>query len=258
MNAVHNKKAFTIVELIVVISIMSLLMSMLMPAMMRARAQAKTAICGSNLHQLYLGFTMYLDDNNGYVFPLVHPGRNSQGQYGKFNYYGFEPGYSSSLPEGQRVLDRNLAKLYPYIRQYDSVEICPSFPYNHPKYKPKYKTRWMTYGINSNLSPNMTIPGKEVVKLARKVRAPASTLLFADSAMINTWQSPASSSNPMFEEWHYIDAKDRPSVHFRHNVKSANIIFCDGHVSSAGPENPDIPSLIPSILIGRFGQEIKY
>jgi prepilin-type processing-associated H-X9-DG protein/prepilin-type N-terminal cleavage/methylation domain-containing protein len=258
----HNKKAFTVVELLVVIGIMSLLMSILVPAMMRARAQAKTAMCASNLHQLFLGFTMYLDDNNGYVFPLAYYGFNSEGQVGTYWYFGFETIASSvSLPEGKRILDRKAAKLYPYIHQYDSVEICPAFPYDHPKYKPKYKTKWMTYGINCNLSPDFRkATNKTIVRPAQAVKDSASTLLFTDTAMINKFQAPASTTNPMFEEWHYYDptAIKNPSAHFRHGNLQANILFCDGHIDEAKPADPDAKCDIPNIHIGMFEQEVKY
>src|SRR2546425_9551782 len=45
-------------------------------------------------------------------------------------------------------------------------------------------------------------------------RPPRSTLfpyttlfrsLLADAAQVNTWQAPASPSNPMLEEWYYVD-----------------------------------------------------
>ena len=54
--------AFTLVELLVVISIIALLLSILMPSLQRARAQAKKVVCQSNLRQLNLGLTLYNED----------------------------------------------------------------------------------------------------------------------------------------------------------------------------------------------------
>ncbi|MHC4483550.1 MAG: type II secretion system protein, partial [Planctomycetota bacterium] len=46
------KKAFSLVELLVVISIIALLGSVLMPALAAARAQGKQVVCKSNIRQL--------------------------------------------------------------------------------------------------------------------------------------------------------------------------------------------------------------
>ncbi len=59
-----NRRAFTLVELLVVISILGLLMAILMPALQRAREQSKRAVCAANLKQIGVGFSLYLDQNN--------------------------------------------------------------------------------------------------------------------------------------------------------------------------------------------------
>jgi prepilin-type N-terminal cleavage/methylation domain-containing protein len=62
------QEAFTLVELLVVISIIAILLSVLVPVMGKAKKQAKTIICQSNLKQWGLLYTMYCGDNNGYFF----------------------------------------------------------------------------------------------------------------------------------------------------------------------------------------------
>lgn len=59
------RRGFTLVELLVVVSVMAILLSILVPALGRARDSARTTACGSNLHQLALGLTQYLADANG-------------------------------------------------------------------------------------------------------------------------------------------------------------------------------------------------
>ena len=59
-------KGFTLVELLVVISIIALLLSILMPALSKIRKQAKSVICQSNLDQWGKIFLMYANDNDGY------------------------------------------------------------------------------------------------------------------------------------------------------------------------------------------------
>jgi len=64
-----TKKAFTLVELLVVISIIALLMSILMPALAKVREQAKKVICASNLNQTGLAFALYGAYNDEYAAP---------------------------------------------------------------------------------------------------------------------------------------------------------------------------------------------
>lgn len=65
-----KSNAFTLVELLVVISIIALLLAILMPSLSRAREQAKKVVCGSNLHQVTLGLHTYAADYNGRL-PLI-------------------------------------------------------------------------------------------------------------------------------------------------------------------------------------------
>ena len=60
-------RAFTLVELLVVIGIITVLVALLMPALSQARRQALTVVCLSNLRQCSLGFQFYALDNSGYI-----------------------------------------------------------------------------------------------------------------------------------------------------------------------------------------------
>ena len=65
----HNiKRAFTIIELIVVVSIIIILIALLMPTLSSAREQAKIATCLSNMKQIGSGVYSYLQSNE--MFPI--------------------------------------------------------------------------------------------------------------------------------------------------------------------------------------------
>src|ERR1051325_11435898 len=61
-------KGFTLVELLVVITIIVILISILTPATEKALGQAQAAACGSNQHQIGLGIHNYMYDYNR-LFP---------------------------------------------------------------------------------------------------------------------------------------------------------------------------------------------
>lgn len=63
-----RRKAFTLVELLVVIGIIALLIAILMPVLGRAREQANWVKCLSNMRQLGQAFMMYTNNNKGF-FP---------------------------------------------------------------------------------------------------------------------------------------------------------------------------------------------
>lgn len=62
-------RAFTLVELLVVIGIIALLMSILLPALNKAREQARMIKCASNMRQIFIGMRQYIDANKG-VYPI--------------------------------------------------------------------------------------------------------------------------------------------------------------------------------------------
>jgi len=64
-----RRKAFTLVELLVVIGIIAILVAILLPVLNKAREGASTAKCLAQLRQLGQAAAMYANDNKGYTLP---------------------------------------------------------------------------------------------------------------------------------------------------------------------------------------------
>lgn len=64
-------RGFTLVELLVVISIIALLIAILLPSLKKARKQAKDVVCKTNLKSMGQAFTMYAESYNGVWPPAI-------------------------------------------------------------------------------------------------------------------------------------------------------------------------------------------
>jgi prepilin-type N-terminal cleavage/methylation domain-containing protein len=116
------RKAFTLVELLVVIGIIALLVAILMPALTRARDQAVRVQCMNNVRQLLLGCHMYVNDNKqNWIFSNW------------LSQEGTQPlGWLYKLPNYSRPEHVEGSALYPYLKTREPYH-CPidNPPYLH-------------------------------------------------------------------------------------------------------------------------------
>jgi len=79
-RCLSRKRAFTLVELLVVIGIIVVLIAILMPVLGRAREHARQVKCASNIRQILCSMFMYASDNKG---KLPIPGIQANAKYFK-------------------------------------------------------------------------------------------------------------------------------------------------------------------------------
>src|SRR5882762_689332 len=67
-NAGATRRAFTVLELLVVMAVIGILACLLLPVLSQSRETARRVQCLENLRQLGLAAQMYWDDNDGLTF----------------------------------------------------------------------------------------------------------------------------------------------------------------------------------------------
>lgn len=74
----YAPRAFTLIEILTVLGILSILIAVLLPVFFQVLAKSHTASCASNLRQVNIALASYVSDNDGY-FPVIGTAReNSQ------------------------------------------------------------------------------------------------------------------------------------------------------------------------------------
>lgn len=66
----HRRRAFTLIEILIVLTIIGILAAILFPVFSNAREAARRTTCASNLKQIGQGIAMYVQDNNRF-YPVV-------------------------------------------------------------------------------------------------------------------------------------------------------------------------------------------
>jgi prepilin-type processing-associated H-X9-DG protein/prepilin-type N-terminal cleavage/methylation domain-containing protein len=252
---IRSIKAFTLVEMLVVISVIGLVMAMMLPSLGRARGQAKAVVCASNVRQLGIAWTYYAGDYDGFAMPAAEEQR--------IYWWG------RVLSDG---IDHKAGFLWPYLNsglKESGVYECPEQRFGSYGLQGKPATepddsKWITstfgyngYYLSSPKSGWSDTEDRPWQKIAT-VKGPDKVFVFADTLI----DLPTGVKNTAL-----LDPPDRyekkgdicrwvknefPTTCFRHNNK-VNVIFVDGHCGSMDLEGAEYTS--QKAKIGSVGVE---
>jgi prepilin-type processing-associated H-X9-DG protein/prepilin-type N-terminal cleavage/methylation domain-containing protein len=223
----NKKQKFTIIELLVVITIIAILAAILMPALISARKKAKMITCINRQKQIATAFMMYASDFDGFAYggpewataimpeSVVKPYREA----GQLAWAG--------SPEGQG-----------YLRG-EEILFCPEEKIAHLGNAAAYGKalsapiggetpfRFTTIGTIKNpdqASPPLPIPFKKYI-------SPSISVLGGDSGILGV---------PSGNEYAHFSGitTTYPHITMRHK-NNANVFMADGHVTSVGKELKD-------------------
>lgn len=213
-------KLFTMIELLIVISIMAILASLLFPALSKARESARGIKCASNLKQLNLSFTMYAGDQDGW-YPKMWDGAK------EWHRVLCDEGYTNCtrLEAAGYVLDGGAAA------GHKTVFWCPSDKRN-PTIANPYP-QGVSYAQNACVFGDGSASWLSYKKVA-SIKSPSATLHLTDC-----W------SNFYNGSAYIITYASTERIDYRHN-NSANQLFADGHVKLM--KEPDVPAGYDSYL----------
>ncbi len=200
----QRHRAFSLVELLIVIAIVSVLSAILLSAFSAVRNGAQRSACISNLQQLGKVLELYAQDHRGF-YP---PGKRYASPHGTFCGWG--------------------ERIYPYVRS-TAIFKCPSHPYG------EFRTGCLPPDTTTADTPifydgsyAMNLMGRLLATTAInqvRLRNPSNTVL----VMGNDHTGQFSELDPASSSYEGVYGLIRSGVYARHGAGD-NLLFADGHV----------------------------
>lgn len=221
MNRRRTSAAFTLVELLVVLAIISILTALLLPSLRRARDSAKMLACASNLHQIGIAHQLYSNDNGDRMCPqMTHW---PDGDYAWYYwllmpYLGHQKITNNNITAAKVIGVKNFN--CPATTKPIAEDIYAGYWEDYTGQGPRYCygiNLWNTYG-DYNAATDATAGGVGTPR--GSIRKPERFVFMGDNA--SHWLQEANADN--------ISSNDRFAVE-RHNGRG-NILLLDGHVES--------------------------
>jgi len=223
-------RAFTLVELLVVIGIVAVLISILLPALSRARQSGYTVKCLSNLRQLGTATVMYVNDHKQW---LPYP-TSTHGE--QMLWYTALDRYLQDVVSNNRT---GVARERSYSA-YKQCQVWDTFGRGAGTGNQDELKEWArTYKMNSHLRaivperPNPSDATKKTYRWnarATMVSEPARTVMYGDGTSFDTTgELPGQFDSGEFSM--EVNDKTQAGPAIRHQG-GANVVFVDGHAET--------------------------
>ncbi len=227
-------RAFTLVEVMVMLAVVTLLTLALTPALTRTKPTGYAVQCLYNLRQLGIAGQMYAHDYNDRFVVNLHGGEALGGAGDPAYGVGWAEGWldwSATRPDNTNLnflINRRYAKFAPYINGATNLFKCPADNFlSDAQRAAGWSRRVRSYSASLAIGPGNAGTGpwdsiyRQVVKMSDLVYpSPAETFIYLE-------EHPDSINDPGFFSPYQMQCIDLPST--LHNGAGA-LSFADGHV----------------------------
>lgn len=213
-SAGRRCRAFTLVELLVVIGVIAVLIAILLPALNKARASAIRIQCLSNHRQIMLGLIEYTNDHRGLIPPVASFVRKPDGTLGSqdgcwYSMCWLGPYISNTVDPSTYFTNSN-----------SKIAVCPSL---------LPQSSWDTLGIGMNACYDSGfLSGVKITRIKNASR----TIMFVD-----VQKDRSGYMAYYFEQFYQGDGPPRSwpgsgrLVAYRHDKRTV-VSFADGHAET--------------------------